>query len=163
MSIFEGATILWGGLRFLRGPPVAWGATGSLWRKKTSLYIYIYIRECETVYVIIMPYSMPWYIPLALHVAMKRLQWSYAWLTSHTHSLQIWLNSWIYIIESTIWHVFSYKTITPDLHDNIGDVTLSLVATRWGIISNYFHRLIIQGNCGPEIPSFQFHTNRFVI
>ena len=33
----------WGGHRFLRGPPVAWGATGGLWRIKTSLYIYIYI------------------------------------------------------------------------------------------------------------------------
>ena len=29
----------WGGHRFLRGPPVAWGATGGLWRIKTSLYI----------------------------------------------------------------------------------------------------------------------------
>ena len=30
----------WGGHRFLMGPPVAWGATGGPWRKKTSIYIY---------------------------------------------------------------------------------------------------------------------------
>ena len=51
MSIFEGATILWGGHRFLRGPPVAWGATGGLWRKKTSLYIYIYIYAYINFYI----------------------------------------------------------------------------------------------------------------
>ena len=46
VGIWRSHHIMRGGHRFLRGPPVAWGATGGLWRKKTSLYIYIYIYMC---------------------------------------------------------------------------------------------------------------------
>ena len=45
-SIFEEATVFWGGHRFFEGATGGLGGHRCPWRKKMSLYIYVYIYNC---------------------------------------------------------------------------------------------------------------------